>query len=50
MRRRFLKLALAAVAVLAVGGAYSAARLRRYVDEDPGLCAQCHRASPEFAL
>ncbi len=50
MRRRFLKLALAAVAVLAVGGAYGAARLRRYVDEDPGLCAQCHRASPEFAL
>jgi hypothetical protein len=25
-------------------------RFKRYVDSDPGLCAQCHRASPEFAL
>ncbi len=25
-------------------------RLKDYVDNDPRLCAQCHRASPEFAL
>ncbi len=25
-------------------------RFKRYVDEDPRLCATCHRASPEFAL
>ena len=50
MRRRLLQLSIAAVAALAVAGAYGVARLRRYVDEDPGLCAQCHRASPEFAM
>jgi len=51
MRRgRLLQVGLAAAAVLAVGGAYGAARLKRYVDTDPGLCAHCHRASPEFAL
>ncbi len=43
--------------VLAVLGAVTAAavvggvlRLKEYVDGDPRLCAQCHRASPEFAL
>lgn len=25
-------------------------RFKRFVDEDPRLCAACHRASPEFAL
>ena len=50
MRRRLFHLSLAAVAVLAMGAAYGAARLRRYVDEDPALCVQCHRASPEFAM
>ena len=35
---------IAALAIAAVG------RFKTYVDEDPGLCAQCHRASPEFAL
>ena len=25
-------------------------RLKRFVDTDPRLCAQCHRASPEFSL
>ncbi len=25
-------------------------RFKRFVDEDPRLCATCHRASPEFAL
>ena len=43
-------LAFAFVALLALGGAYGAARLRRYVDEDPALCALCHRSSPEFAM
>jgi len=27
-----------------------AIRLKRYIDTDPGLCAHCHKASPEFAL
>jgi hypothetical protein len=25
-------------------------KLKRFVDSDPRLCAQCHRASPEFSL
>ncbi len=33
--------------VAAVAGAW---RLKRFVDSDPRLCAQCHRASPEFSL
>jgi hypothetical protein len=37
----------ALLAVLAVAGAL---RLKRFVDEDPRLCATCHQASPEFAL
>ncbi len=37
-------LVLVALAVL------GARRLVAYVDTDPGLCAQCHRTSPEFAL
>lgn len=49
-RSRLARLVLAALAVLALAGAYGAARLKRYVDEDPGLCAQCHRSTPEFAL
>jgi hypothetical protein len=43
--------------VLAVSGAIAVAalvagflRFKRFVDEDPRLCATCHRASPEFAL
>ena len=31
----------------AIAGAW---RLKRFVDTDPRLCAQCHRASPEFSL
>ena len=31
----------------AVSGAW---KLKRFVDSDPRLCAQCHRASPEFSL
>ncbi|HVI75983.1 MAG TPA: hypothetical protein VM683_13445 [Anaeromyxobacteraceae bacterium] len=49
-RRRLPQLAFAAAAVLALGVAYGVARLKRYVDTDPGLCAQCHRSTPEFAL
>ena len=49
-RRRLGLLAFFAAALLALGGAYGVARLKRYVDTDAGLCAQCHRASPEFAL
>jgi hypothetical protein len=30
-----------------VSGAW---KLKRFVDSDPRLCAQCHRASPEFSL
>ncbi len=39
------------VGAIALAAAVAGAmRLKRYVDEDPRLCAQCHRASPEFAL
>ena len=51
MRPRPLFYAVAAAAVLllaAVGvGVW---RLKVFVDTDPRLCAQCHRASPEFSL
>ena len=37
--------------LLALGAAaWGVLRFKNYVDNDPGLCAQCHRASPEFAL
>jgi hypothetical protein len=45
--KTFLAAAGAALALAAVGGAL---RLKRFVDEDPRLCATCHQASPEFAL
>jgi hypothetical protein len=51
MRRRvLLQLAFAGAVVVVLGGAVGVARLKRYVDSDPGLCAHCHRASPEFAV
>ena len=50
MSRRLGLIAMSVAALLVLGGAYGAARLKRYVDTDPGLCAQCHRSSPEFAL
>jgi hypothetical protein len=40
----------AVVAVLVVGGTASFLRFKRFVDEDPRLCATCHQASPEFSL
>src|SRR5512140_3904403 len=38
----------AAVAAFALGLGFL--RFKRFVDEDPRLCATCHRSSPEFAL
>ena len=49
-RRTLLQLAFAGVVALVLAGAWGAARLKRYVDTDPALCAHCHRASPEFAV
>ncbi len=45
---RNLALGLAALAAAAL--VLGALRFKRFVDEDPRLCATCHRASPEFAL
>jgi hypothetical protein len=39
---------LAALAIVAL--ALGLFRFKRFVDEDPRLCATCHRANPEFAL
>jgi hypothetical protein len=49
-RQRLLLAIAAAGVVLAAAATAGVFRLKRYVDTDPGLCAQCHRASPEFAL
>jgi hypothetical protein len=35
---------------LVAAGVYGGYRLKRFVDSDPRLCAQCHRSSPEFSL
>ncbi|HZY02633.1 MAG TPA: cytochrome c3 family protein [Anaeromyxobacteraceae bacterium] len=51
VRRPLFSAALAVGAVLMAGLTIAGVvRLVDYVDNDPGLCAQCHRASPEFAL
>jgi hypothetical protein len=52
MRRRSrpLQIAFVVMSAAVLASAYGVARLKRYVDTDPGLCAHCHRASPEFAL
>jgi hypothetical protein len=51
MRRRpWLPFAAAGAALVLAAAVFGAARLKRYVDTDPALCAHCHRASPEFAL
>jgi hypothetical protein len=39
-----------AAALLAFGLVLGFLRFKRFVDEDPRLCATCHRSSPEFAL
>jgi LSD1 subclass zinc finger protein len=49
MSRR-VKLAFVLSVVAVAGAGFGVVRLRRYVDEDPRLCASCHRTSPEFAL
>jgi hypothetical protein len=41
---------LGAGAVAAFAVALGVLRFKKFVDEDPRLCATCHRASPEFAL
>ncbi len=50
-RRGTLSKVLVGLGALALAGAVlGVLRLKRYVDTDPGLCGQCHRASPEFGL
>jgi hypothetical protein len=49
-RRRVVPIAAAVAAVLAAATVAGVVKLKRYVDTDPGLCAHCHKASPEFAL
>jgi hypothetical protein len=39
-----------AAALVAFGLVLGVLRFKRFVDEDPRLCATCHRTSPEFAL
>jgi hypothetical protein len=43
---------LAVASLLAAGVVIGAGvwRLKQFVDEDPRLCATCHRSSPEFAI
>jgi hypothetical protein len=51
MQRRPLFYVFAVVGLLLLLAAVASAwRLKRFVDSDPRLCAQCHRASPEFSL
>jgi hypothetical protein len=50
MRRRTLRIGLAAGALALLAAGYGVSRMKRYIDTDPAFCAQCHRASPEFAL
>lgn len=51
MRRRHLnRIAIAAGATLLLASVWGIFRFKNYVDNDPKLCAQCHRASAEFAL
>jgi LSD1 subclass zinc finger protein len=50
-RRPALSSVLAAGVVLLLAAVFlGVTRLTRFVDQDPRLCAQCHRASPEFAV
>ena len=43
-------LLIAAAAILFLAGVGGFLRFKKFVDEDPRLCATCHRASPEFSL
>ncbi len=43
-------LLIAAGALAVAAGLLGFLRFKRFVDEDPRLCATCHTASPEFAL
>jgi hypothetical protein len=45
-----IQLGLACAALAVAAAIWGFGRLKVYVDEDPRLCAQCHRTSPEFAL
>jgi hypothetical protein len=49
-RRPLFYTALTVAGLLLLASAVGAWRLKRFVDADPRLCAQCHRASPEFSL
>jgi hypothetical protein len=44
------KLLLGGAALLATVAFLGGMRFKRFVDEDPRLCATCHRASPEFSV
>jgi hypothetical protein len=44
------RLVVGAAVAAALVAAFGFLRFKRFVDEDPRLCATCHRASPEFAL
>jgi hypothetical protein len=43
-------LLLGGAALLVAVAVASGYRFKRFVDEDPRLCATCHRASPEFSI
>jgi hypothetical protein len=49
-RRNLLPVAIVLATAAVLGGAIGVRRLKQYVDTDPGLCAHCHRASPEFSV
>jgi hypothetical protein len=49
-RRRLYQVAIAGALVALAAVAWGAVRFRDYVQNDPGLCAHCHRTSSEFAL
>jgi hypothetical protein len=49
-RRPLFYTALTVAGLLLLAAFAGAWRLKRFVDSDPRLCAQCHRASPEFSL
>ncbi|HET7825336.1 MAG TPA: hypothetical protein VFK90_08380 [Anaeromyxobacter sp.] len=50
LSRKAKMFAAGAAAIVAFGLVLGFLRFKRFVDEDPRLCATCHRSSPEFAL